>query len=71
LKELLDNGPVPATKAKKYMADAGVSKSTLDRAKKKLGVKARPETDQQGETHWWWSLPATADHQARTSAIEP
>jgi hypothetical protein len=69
LKELLANGPVLATIAKRYMGEAGVSKSTVDRAKKKLHVKARPVVNEHGDTHWWWSLP-TAEHQGRTSTME-
>jgi len=62
LRELLANGPVLATEAKPYCAEAGVSPSTLDRAKKDLGVRARPKTGDDGKRHWWWSLPDAAEH---------
>ena len=61
LRELLAEGPVLATEAKVYCKEAGVSPSTLDRAKTKLGVIARPKTDEDGKRRWWWSLPAAKD----------
>jgi hypothetical protein len=56
LRELLEEGPQLATEAKSYCNDAGISGRTLDRAKKSLGVQARPRVNGDGRT-WWWSLP--------------
>jgi hypothetical protein len=68
LHELLANGAVLADEAKQYMKEAGVTGRTLDRAKKRLGVRARPRLEDDGKKHWWWSL-ATAKH-AGTGASE-
>lgn len=43
------------------MKEAGVSSRTLDRAKKRLGVKCRPVTGEDGKKHWWWELPSRKD----------
>ena len=61
LREKLEDGPVLATEARAYCREAGISKSTLDRAKVKLGVMARPKAGEDGKSHWWWSLPDQKD----------
>ena len=54
--ELLAEGPVPSTKAKAYCQEAGIAPRTLDRAKKQLGVLARPRLDGE-QKRWVWELP--------------
>jgi hypothetical protein len=64
LTELLRDGPVQADEAKKYMRDAGVAARTLDRAKARANVWARPRTEN-GERRWWWELRGTPARTAR------
>lgn len=51
LLEALADGPVPAIELVKEAKECGISKRTLDRAKKKLGVKSQKEGDR-----WTWNL---------------
>lgn len=55
LTDLLTFGPVPARRVKDAARDAGISESTLKRAKSDLGVKAAKQGMEGG---WSWSLPA-------------
>jgi hypothetical protein len=64
LRELLEEGEVLATEAKRYAKEAGISDRTLTRARKRLGVKARPRV-KDGRKRWYWSLPNTGGHCAR------
>jgi len=52
LEDLLDFGEVPAAEAIELAEEEGISKRTLDRAKKKLGIKPRKV-----DGHWAWALP--------------
>ena len=54
LESFLAKGPMLGGKVKAEARTAGISSRTLDRAKKKLGVKSVPE-GQQGR--WVWRLP--------------
>ena len=51
LVNLLRNGEVPCTKIYTKLIDKGISKRSIDRAKKKLGIKSIKHTD-----GWYWSL---------------
>lgn len=62
LTEYLEDGPKLATDAQRYCAEAGIAKRTLDRAKKRLGVKARPRDNGEGR-HWHWELPEGEERQ--------
>jgi phage/plasmid primase-like uncharacterized protein len=54
LQERLADGPVPSTELVEQAETSGVSKRTLDEAKKKLGVKSRRLKN---SDKWSWSLP--------------
>ena len=56
LHEFLAEGPVPSTEAKAYCREAGIAPRTLDRAKKQLGVRARPRLGGE-QKRWVWELP--------------
>ena len=51
LSDMLQNGKIACTKIYEYFQNAGVSKRTVDSAKKKLEVKSIKLTD-----GWYWSL---------------
>lgn len=51
LLEVLAAGPIAAKELVREAKECGISKRTLDRAKKKLGVRSRKEGDQ-----WHWNL---------------
>ena len=53
LADLLSTGPMGARDVLRQSGDAGVSKRTLDRAKKHLGVESR----KRGAGGWEWFLP--------------
>lgn len=55
LKDLLADGPVPASDVYRHADEAGIAKKTLQRAKDKIGVVTRPVTTA-GERRWYWSL---------------
>lgn len=55
--EVLQAGQVAAEKVKAEARAAGISQRTLDRAKRELGIRARPVPDDDGGRHWFWSLP--------------
>jgi hypothetical protein len=52
LKDLLNEGPVPADKALAHLKEARISKRTAERAKARMGILSRSEGD-----HWLWELP--------------
>ncbi|MDB5311926.1 MAG: hypothetical protein JWO38_6128 [Gemmataceae bacterium] len=58
LRDLLGSGPVPATHAQKQATAAGITFSTLRRAKESLGVRARKAG--YADSSWVWELPPTA-----------
>ena len=51
----LKDGPVASTEIVSLAEAQGISKSTLDRAKQKLGVMSY-----QHEKHWYWKLPSSS-----------
>lgn len=52
LKNLLADGPVHSVEVFDNAMEAGISKSTLDRAKRPLGIEPYKMNDK-----WWWELP--------------
>lgn len=60
LLSVLANGPVTAAEINREAKQAGISVSTLNRAKDRLGIKPK-KTDFKGG--WVWSLPANEDIQ--------
>jgi hypothetical protein len=56
LLDLLRKGPVPARDVRAAALAAGISLSTLERAKLALGIQARPERRGPGGV-WTWELP--------------
>jgi RecA-family ATPase len=60
---LSSGAEVRAKEAEDYAREAlMISPRTLDRARKKLGVKARRESEGgEGKGKWWWSLPPAAE----------
>jgi putative DNA primase/helicase len=64
LRDLLSDGPARVADAKKLLADAGISVSTIQRAKQRLGIRSVRERDEQGKTiGWTWQLPVSDDEQ--------
>jgi hypothetical protein len=60
LKDMLANGPVPASQMKAEAEDADISEKTLKRAKKALNVETYRESESgesRGAGHWLWELP--------------
>jgi len=59
LRDVLIDGPVSAKEVQGQAKEAGISKSTLERAKKKLDVKAHHRGDGGtcGHGEWVWELP--------------
>jgi hypothetical protein len=71
LRDLLSDGPVPVADAKKLLAEAGISDSTIQRAKKRLRIVSVRERDEQGRTTGWtWQLPID-DEQPEADGDEP
>jgi hypothetical protein len=63
LRDELAYGPVDVRELKRSAGNAGLSWTTVERAKKKLGI-ARPGSVKRvggiaGEGHWTWELPKT------------
>lgn len=54
--DLLADGPVPAKEARRAARDAGVADRTLDRIKKKLGVRSQKHGRPGGPQSWCWTL---------------
>jgi AAA domain len=77
LRDLLGDGPAPVAEAKKLLAGAGISDSTIKRAKKRLRIASVRERDENGKTiGWTWRLPADDDdppegHQGVTMNPDP
>jgi hypothetical protein len=64
LRDLLSDGPARVADAKKLLGDAGISVSTIQRAKQRLRIRSVRERDEQGKTiGWMWQLPAGDDEQ--------
>lgn len=58
LTELLEDGPMPASKVRKAARDAGIADRTLDRARKRAGIGSKREGFG-ADGVWSWSLSAT------------
>jgi hypothetical protein len=63
LRDALAEGPRPSTEVQKEAREAGISEPTLNRAKHRLGIKAKKhgkpgDKDQK----WVWDLPKTEDN---------
>ena len=56
LNSILSNGEMPATEVKKDCIGAGHSVSTMNRAKKKLGIEAKKIGIGRGSS-WVWEMP--------------
>jgi hypothetical protein len=70
--DLLSDGPVPVAHAKKLLTEAGMSDSTIQRAKKRLRIVSVRERDEQGKTTGWtWQLPTDDDEQPEADGEEP
>jgi RecA-family ATPase len=60
LRELLSDGPMRVADAKKLLTDAGISASTIQRAKQRLRIRSVRERDEQGKTiGWTWQLASS------------
>jgi hypothetical protein len=65
LRDLLSDGPARVADAKKLLADAGISASTIQRAKQRLRIRSVRERDEQGKTiGWTWQLPTDDEREA-------
>ena len=53
LQALLEDGPMASTDLEREAQGAGISWSTMNRAKDKLGIVARRK-----DGRWYWALPA-------------
>ena len=72
LRDLLCDGPVPVADAKKLLTEAGISDSTIQRAKNRLRIVSVRERDEQGKTTGWtWQLPTDDDEQPEADGEEP
>lgn len=56
LRALLADGPVPAKRVQAEARGAGISASTLNRAKHRVGVESRRRGGMAGEGEWVWRL---------------
>lgn len=65
LREALEPGPLHALEVLKQASDLGLSKSTLNRAKKKVGVLSKRQTEEGEVTVWLWYLPGTGPKGSR------
>jgi hypothetical protein len=62
LRELLAEGKVvPAKQVRSECEQAGLSWSTVKRAKNRLGIKPEKERGKEGKGGWLWSLPYQGD----------
>lgn len=59
LEDSLRDGPVSAVEMAAQAKDVGIAKSTLNRAKKKVGIRSRKVTDSGRVAQWNWSLPGS------------
>ena len=55
LRDVLADGPLPASKIKTLAVDADIKEMTLNRAKKKLGIETKREGFGAGAS---WTLPS-------------
>jgi hypothetical protein len=62
LREILADGPVPSKEIEKEAKGAGISQSTLTRAKEALGIRARKEGQPGSKDQpWVWEMPGAAE----------
>lgn len=61
LVDRLANGRVKAGDVHSSAREAGISPRTLERAKKRLGVRSRKEGGVGDDGHWAWELPGAAE----------
>jgi len=66
LRDLLADGPLPARKVCELAKEAGISKSTLDRVKRRIAVRSTRIVNDDGD-RWEWSLPPSGDSHGRSS----
>ncbi len=57
LRELLVDGPHRATEVGELADDADISRNTLNRAKKEMGIDSFQRKTEDGKPEWWWVLP--------------
>ena len=57
LRELLIDGPHRATEVYDLADDADISRNTLNRAKKDMGIDSFQRKTEEGKPEWWWVLP--------------
>jgi hypothetical protein len=70
LQQILVDGPLPATEAKREARIAGISASTLQRAKKAAGIETRRVGGLGGDGSWEWQLPTKGlTHQLRHPSV--
>ena len=65
LSALLQNGPVTATDVRRCADTSGISRSTLDRAKRHLGVMSTKDGD-----CWSWLLPVEGEDVEEVEYLE-
>lgn len=56
LRELLAAGPIGAKEARRQARQVGISDRTLDRAKRRAGVRSESARDENGISGWTWRL---------------
>jgi putative DNA primase/helicase len=56
LRELLADGPMQAKEAKRQARQVGIADRTLDRAKRRAGVRSESTRGENGISGWTWSL---------------
>ncbi len=69
LKEVLGDGPLPATQVYRLAGEAGISKGTLRRAAQQVGRVARRQGAMGKDGHWEWLLPERTEDPAK--ALNP
>ena len=61
LREVLADGPLPSTQVEKLALECGISESTLKRAKRSLGIKAKRVGGSGADGHWEVPPPPTKE----------
>jgi hypothetical protein len=62
LRETLANGAMPATEIQKLATDVGITRGTLNRSKRKYGVRAAKLGKKGGNGQWVWYLPPDSNN---------
>jgi AAA domain len=68
LRELLSDGPMPATDVFEHAERPGIAAMTLRRARKRLGITSAKRGGRGQSQSWYWSLPGGTDDHTDTSA---